>query len=309
MAWTRSRFINEYIPGLFAVGIDSYINKRNEQMFPKLCTVKDSQKKKEEDSIRSGLGLPVVKGEGAGITYDTQISGAKQTWVHKVYALGVRITEEAIDDNLYELNGGGNAEDLKEIFEDLGQSMAENPETICARFFNFGTATTYNTTRDSVALFSTSHARLDGSTYSNKSTQTDLTYSAFWANLVAAENQFDHRQLRINKKVEKIWFPPQLELNALEIIKSTDRPDTANRAVNAYAKSGRNIQLCKWPYMTDTDMWVLQTEGRGIIFFWRRKTRFARERDFQTGDMMAKADQRFSVEIADPRDFYGCVPA
>lgn len=307
--WTRGRFVDEYVPGLFTVAIDSYQNKRNDSMYPELCTIKTSQKKKEEDSIRSGLGLPTVKGEGAGITYDTQISGGKQTWIPTVYALGVRITEEAIDDNLYELNGGGNAEDLKEIFEDLGQSMAENPEVMAARFFNSATATTYHTTRGGLALCSASHVRLDGSTFSNYATQTDLTYSTFWANLVTAENQYDHRQMRIKKAVKKLWVPPQLEKNALEILKSSDRPDTANRAVNAYAKSGRSIKLCVWPYMTDADSWIFQLDGRGIIMFWRRKTRFARERDFQTGDMMCKSDQRFSMEVADEKDFYFNVPA
>jgi hypothetical protein len=296
--WTRSRFLNEYVPGLFAVAVDSYINKRNEGMgLNKLVTVKTSQKKKEEDAIRSGLGLPVIKGEGAAVSYDTQIGGAKQTWIHSVYALAVRMTEEAIEDNLYELNGGGDAGDLKEIYEDLGQAMAVNIETLLARFFNSATATTYHTTRDGVALCSASHTRLDGTTFSNYGTSTDLTYTTFWAKLISAENQYDHRSLQIKKTVKKLWVPPQLEKNGLEILKSTDRPDTANRAINAYA------------YMTDADMWVLQCEGRGIIFFWRRKTRFAKDKDFGTGDSMSKADQRFSAEVADERDFLFNIPA
>jgi hypothetical protein len=278
-------------------------------MYPKLLTIKDSKKKKEEDAIRSGLGDPVAKGEGAGITYDVQIAGAKQSWVHTVYALGVRITEEAIEDNLYELGGGGNAEDLKEMFFDLGESLAVNPEKMAARFFNSGTATTYHATRDSVALFSASHTRLDGSTYSNYLASTDLTYSTYWSAVIAAENQYNHRQQRIQKKVRKLWVPPQLEKNAREVVYSPDRPDTGNRAINAMKQSGRSVEICVWPYLSDTDAWFLQTDGRGIIMFWRRKTRFGREQDFQTGDMMAKGDQRFSMEIADERDFIGVIPA
>jgi len=307
--WTRSRFLNEYVPGLFAVAIDAYETSRADSMWQQLVNSKTSAKKKEEDSIRSGLGLPVAKGEGAGITYDTQIEGAKQTWIHQVYALGVRITEEAIEDNLYELGGGGNAENLEEIFKDLGNSMNENIESLMARFLVYGTATTYHACRGTEALFSATHSRLDASTWSNYSTNTDLTYSTFWSVLVAAENQQDHRQHRIKKKVQKLWIPPQLEKNAREIVFSPDRPDTGNRAINAYAQSGRNIKIMSWPHLTDADAWYLQMDGRGIIFFWRRKTRFAREKDFQTGDMMAKADQRFSAEIADERCFYGNVPA
>jgi hypothetical protein len=306
--WTRGRFNEEYLPGLFQVAIDSYENKRAQSMWKDLVTVKTSAKSKEEDVIRSGLGTLRNKGEGAGITYDTQIGGPKKTWVHQVKALAVRITEEAIDDNLYELKGGSEG-GLKELFYDLGEAAEETIETDIAKFFNYGTATTYHTTRFGDALFSTSHDRLDGSTYSNYATSSDLTYSTFWAAVVAAENQTNHRQQKITQKINKLWLPPQLEQKGLEILKSTDRPDTANRATNAYAKSGRSIQLKVWSQMTDADMWVLQKEGRGIIFFWRRKTRFARDRDFQTGDIQIKVDQRLSAEIADPQCFYGVIPA
>jgi hypothetical protein len=307
--WTRGRFVQEYIPGLFAVAVDSYINKRAESMWGSMCTVKESQKKKEEDVVRSGLGLPVRKGEGAPVTYDVQIAGAKQTWVHDVWALALRMTEESIEDNLYELKAGGNAEDMQEMFHDLGEAMAENVEVLMARFLNSGTATTYHTTRSGYQLFYASHPRLDGSTFSNLSTAADLTYETFWAVLIAAENQYNHRQHIITKKVKNLWFPPQLEYKAIEILKSSDRPDTANRAVSAYAQSGRSIQAKKWPHLSDPDAWFMQMDGRGIIFWWRRKTRFAREKEFQTGDLMMKADQRFSAEVADERDWYAVVPA
>jgi len=307
--WTRARFNDEYVPGLFALAIDTYITKRAESMWKQLVTIKTSKKKKEEDSIRSGLGMPVIKGEGAPVTYDTQIAGAKQTWIPDVWALAVRITEEAVDDNLYELKGGGDGADLKEIFHDLGEAMAENPEVLTARFFNYATATTYHTTRDSVAFASASHARLDGSSFSNLSTNADLTYDTFWAVLIAAENQYNHRQYRTKKKVKNVWIAPNYEKKLREILYSTDRPDVANRAISAYAQSGRKIQPKIWSHMTDTDMWVMQMDGRGIVHFDRRKTRFARDKDFQTGDFMVKGDQRFSHEIADERDFYFNVPA
>jgi hypothetical protein len=305
--WTRGRFVNEYVPGLFAVAVDTYVNKRAEGMGMKLVTVKTSKRSYEEDAIRSGLGLPVVKNEGTPISYDTQIGGPKQTFTHKVYALGVRITEEAVDDNLYELSGGSEGS-LKELFHDLGEAMAENLETKLAVFFNSGTATTYHTTRFAKALFYSAHPRLDGSTYQNYATNADTTYLTFWSLLAAAENQYNQRQYRIQKKVKAVWAPPQLERAYREILYSTERPDTANRAVSAYSQSGRKIKLNVWSYLTDTDASYLQLDGRGIIFFWRRKTRFAKEGDFQTGDMMTKADQRWSAEIADEQDFYGNIP-
>lgn len=309
--WTRSRFVNEYVPGLFALAVDAYEKKRAKSMWQKMCQIKTSKKKKEENAERSGLGLPVIKGEGAGVTYDTEIAGPKQSWVHKVYALAVRITEEAVDDNLYELGGGGSGDELKEIFTDLGESMEENIETLMSRFLVYGTATTYHGTRESTTrgLFYDSHAQLDGGTFDNYATSTDLTYTTFWTALVAAENQTNNRQFKISKKCVRLWIPPQLEKAAREVLFSPDRPDTANRAINAYANSGRGIDLAPWPHLTDTDAWYLQLDGRGILFFWRRKTRFARERDFQTGDMMTKADQRWSAEIDDAQGWYGVVPA
>jgi len=307
--WTRALFNNEYVPGLAALAIDTYRNKRAESMWKSLCTVKTSKKKKEETGLRSGLGFPVVKGEGEAVTYDTQISGPKQTYIPVVYALAVRITEEAIDDNLYELNGGGNGNELSELFHDLGEAMAENEEVLMARFLVNGSATTYHACRDALALFSSAHVRLDATTYSNTATNADLTYNAFWDCVVAAENQYNHRQYHIGKKVKNLWVPPQLEKQAIEILKSSDRPDTANRATNAMVASGRKIGLKVWPYLTDTDAWYLQLDGQGIVRYNLRKTRFAREADFQTGDMMVKADQRWSAEIEDCQCWYGNVPA
>lgn len=306
--FTRGRFNNEYLPGLFMLAIDSYENKRAASMWKDLVTIKTSKKSKEEDVLRSGLSTLRNKGDGAAVTYDTQIAGPKQAWVHLVKALAVRITEEAIDDNLYELSGGADGS-LKELFYDLGEAAEETIETDIAKFFNYATATTYHTDRFGDALASATHDRLDGSTYSNYATSSDLTYATFWTNLIAAENQYNHRQQKIMKKVKNLWVPPQYEQKATEVLKSSDRPDTANRAISAYAKSGRNIALKVWRQMTDTDSWIMQLEGRGIIFFWSRKTRFARDKDFQTGDVMVKVDQRWSAEIADEQCFYCNIPA
>lgn len=306
--WTRARFYEEYVPGLSAVMVDAYRQMRARSMWEKAVSVKTSQKMYEENTLRSGLGLPVEKGEGAPISYDTQIAGPLKRWTPLVWALGVTVSEEAVEDHISDLNGGGRGV-LMDISKDLGVSLAENLEVAVAKFLVSGTATTYHTDRFSKALFSTTQSKLDGSTYSNYLTASDLTYDTFWAAVVAAENQTDHRQLRIRKDVTRLWVPPQMEKKAIEILKSTDRPDTANRATNAILKSGRNIDIGVWSYLTDADAWYLQLDGDGIIFYWRRKTRFAREADFQTGNLMLKGDQRFSAEINDPQCWLGNVPA
>lgn len=307
---TRSILANQYIPGYFALSQDSYMLKRAESMWKKMCDRRTSTKAKEEDIVQSDLGLPGVKGESQQVIFDDPISGAVQTWVHDVYALAVRISEEAVDDNLYQMGkGSSGGSRFPELFKALGISMAENEETLMADFFNYGTATTYHSTRNSKALFATDHPRLDGSTFSNKATSADLTYTSFWAGIIAAENQYDNRQKRIKKKVQKLWVPPQYEKKAREVMFSPDQPDTTNRATSAYRQSGRKISLEVWSYMTDDDAFIYQLDGTGIIHFTRRKTRFAQEGDFLTGDMMIKSDHRWSAEIENPQDFYGNIPA
>jgi hypothetical protein len=305
---TTSTFKHEIVPGLIGIAVDSKKKTRAKSMWPKLCTQKMSKKAQEQDASRSGLGTLNPQDEGTPLTFDTQIAGPQQTWNHIPYSLAVRITKLAIMNNLYEFNGGGRG-NLQPLFYDLGEAAEEHIETLMARFFNSADATTYHTTRWGSALASTAHNRKDGTTYSNKATQTDLTYTTFWTAIVAAENQYNDRQHRITQRINKLWIPPQLERKALEVIKSSDRPDTPNRAVSAYAQSGRNIEICKWPHMSDTDMWVLQKEGEAIRFYWAWKTQFAQDSDFQTDDTLVKVSQCWSAEIMDEQCFYFNIPA
>lgn len=299
----RSTFIHDYLPGLFAVGVDTY-NMFNQTMkvWDKIAHVKTSKRDREEKAYRSTLGFLQLKPEGQPISYDGIIGGPKKTWVHKVFALGTRCSEEAIDDNLYE--------NFRDFFKDLGQSAAEQPEVMVARMINNATATTYHTCSDGLALASASHTRLDGSTYSNYSTAyADLTYTSFWAIVILLENQFDHRQKRVNMKIRGLVHPPQLNRQAIEVLKSTDRPDSTNRAVSAIAKKyGTSIQDISWSHLTDVDAWHAQGDNHDVIWFWRKKPVFAKEPDFETGDVRCKVAMRGSVECGDPRGMYHVIP-
>lgn len=298
----RSTFIYEYLPGLFAVAVDSYdLFNETTKVWDQICHVKTSKKQYEEKAYRSGLDNLQLKQEGAAINYDAFIGGPRKRWVHKTYALGTRITEEAIEDALYE--------DFADFFKDLGRSAAEHPELLVSRMFNNATNTTYHTCMDGVtAIASTSHTRLDGSTYSNKGTSADLTYLTFWTNVILLENQYDHRQKRVRMRLKALIHPPQLTRKAVEIMMSPERPDTANRSVSAIAKKYANVKLIEWSYLTDTDMWVLQGDNHDLIFFKRRPTRFAKEGDFDTGDIRCKVSRRDSVEMGDPRGFFFNIP-
>lgn len=299
----RSTFIHSYLPGLFAVAVDSYdMYNKYQKRWDVIAHVKSSKKDREEKAYRSTLGHLVHKPEGTGITYDSIIGGPKKTWVHKEYALGTRCTENAIEDNLYE--------SFTDFFKDLGYSAAIHPDRMLGIMFNNLTATTYHTAADGLALASASHTRLDGTTYSNYSTAyADLTYAAFWAVAVLLENQYDHRQKRVEMRVKGLLHPPQLNRQAIEVLKSSDRPDTANRAISAIAVKYRgSVRDIDWPELTDTDAWHLQGDNHDVIWFWRVKPQFSKEPDFETGDVRCKVRLRGVVECGDPRGYYHVIP-
>jgi len=309
--WTRSTFIHSYVPGLVGVAVDTHdMFNATKKVHDRICKTATSKRQQEEKAYRSTLGFLQRKPEGKGVTYDVQIGGPKKTWVHEVYGLGVQITEEAIFFNLYELNGGGVGNPaLTEMFQDLGYSAAEHPEVQLARMFNNASATTYHTAADGLALASASHVRFDNSTYGNLATSSDLTYSTFWTNVILLENQYDHRQKRVRMDLDAIIYPPQLTRKAIEIFRSSDRPDTANRAVSAIAKKyGTSVPLVEFPYMTDTDMWVLKGKQHDLTMYKVWNTRFARDGDFETGNVKIKVVRMDSLEMGDPRGFYWNIP-
>jgi len=299
----RSTFIHDYLPGLFNVSVDSY-NMYNayEKRWDMIAHVKSSKKDREEKAYRSTLGHLVHKPEGTGVTYDSIIGGPKKTWVHKEHALGTRCSENAIEDNLYE--------SFTDFFKDLGYSAAIHPDRMLGIMFNNLTATTYHTAADGLAIASTTHARLDGSTYSNyTAAYADLTYASFWAVAILLENQYDHRQKRVAMKLKSVLHPPQLNRQAIEVLKSTDRPDSTNRAVSAIAKKyGSSIKDIDWVELTDADAWHLQGDNHDIIWFWRVKPQFSKEPDFETGDVRCKVRLRGCAECGDPRGYYHVIP-
>lgn len=307
--WTVARFLNESIPGLLGVAVDSYDSSRTESKLTELCTVKPSKKSKEEVSFRSSLGFLQIKPEGDAIGRDVQIQGPKQTWVPKVRGLCVDITKEAVSDNLYELNGGG-SDNFSEIMKDLGDSAAQTPDVLLGQAFDNAAVTTYHAAADGYAWASATHLRYDGSTYSNYATTASPTHGAIWAAFEAAENQYDHRQKRVICTVEAVVYPIQGEKYFEEIFRSPERWDTANRATNVMKELHGGVKRIKFRHWTDTDAWALKLKGfrYGLIWFENWKTAFAKEGDFETGNMRLKVTRRDSMEMGDPREYYWVIP-
>jgi hypothetical protein len=275
------------------VGTDSF--KRQAEDWRSIVTVKKSDAAYEEIAFMSGLGLAIEKPEGQAISYDARIQGPSKKWVHKTYALGVRITEEAIDDDLYDKMEG--------VMKELGSSMAETVNVQVFDLFNSGGSV--QTTADGHYVFLATHHRLDGSTYSNLYTAASLSLDSIQDDIAAYEALRDHRGKIVNRtgSVKTIVANPALEWKLAEIFGSTMNPETSDNAINALKKQRGGLGFITTPYITSTTARFYIGEKdpvRGPIFFNRRAVRFAREGDFETGDALFKADVRFSIEVCDP---------
>jgi len=302
MTVNRSTFIYDFLPGYFDISVDTYdMYNKYQKRWDLLAHTKKSGNDREKKAYRSTLGHLRQKPEGTGVTYDAIIGGPEKIWVMDEYALGTRCTENAIEDNRYE--------NFEDFFKDLGYSAAIHPDRMLGIMFNNLTATTYHTCADGLALASASHTRWDGSTYSNYSTAyATLNYLSFWAIVVLMENQYDHRQKRVDMPVKALVHPPQLTRQAIETLKSSDRPDTTNRAISAIAEKYSGLRRVDWAELTDEDAWHVQGMNHDVIWFWRVKPQFSKEPDFDTGDVKCKVRLRGTVECGDPRGYYHVIP-
>ena len=283
----RARFNKLYVPGLFLVATDSY--KRYSEDWRQFILAKTTQKAYEEIAYMSGLGLMAKKPEGTAVGYDARIQGGSKKFVVDTWALGLRITEEAIDDDLYDKMKGG--------MKELGVSAAETINCQAYDGFNSGAATL--TSADAQYIFDTDHVKLDGNTYSNDYTASSLSLDALQDDVAAYEALTDHRGKKINRVggVQWILANPALEWKLAEIFNSIMNPETANNAINALKKARPGLKYFTTPYITSTTARYYigeKDEARGMVWFSRKSPTFAREGDFETGDVKIKVSARFT---------------
>jgi len=295
----RSRFTEAYVPGLFALMTEEY--KRYPEIWRELVKVERSEKAKEECAYLSSLSLVPKKGEGDPITYDARLQGPKKAWVHDTYALGLRITEEAIEDDLYGV--------MRDGARELGVSARETRHIAVAEIFNTGFVTTYHTAGDALAIFYTAHTKLGGGTWSNQATASSLSYSTLQAAIRAFESQTDHRGKKIMQTPTTLLVPPALEFKALELLESVGQPESDTNDINAVRRARPSIKLVVWPYLTSATAWFLIGDNAkmstGLIHFERVGVTFGKEGDFDTGDAKFKTRFRISTEVNHPIGMYG----
>lgn len=284
---SRSRFNKLYVPGLYLVATESY--KRYSEDWKKFIKVNKTKKAYEELAYMSGLGLVAKKPEGTPITYDARYQGPSKKFVVETWALGLRITEEAIEDDLYGK--------MKSGMKELGISMAETIN--CAAYDGFNNGADTLTSADGQYIFDDNHVKLDGSTWSNNYTATSLSIDSIQTDIAAFEALTDHRGKKINRVGGVHWIlcNPALEWKLAEIFGSVMNPNTANNAINALKKARPNLKFFCTPYITSTTARYYIGElddTRGMVWFNRKSPTFAREGDFETGDAKFKVTARFA---------------
>lgn len=295
----RARFNNVQVPGLFVVAQESF--KRATNNLKKVVTVRSSTKEYEEAGYVTGYGHLQSKPEGMNFSGDARIQGPVKRWVHASYGLMARITREAIDDDRYGFMTGA--------MRDLGTSAAATLHLMMARPIMTGTATTYHTAGDGLAIFSQSHVRLGGGTWSNLGDAADPTEATLAAAVLNFEAITDHRGKRYDQKAMGVLCGPTHEMTFEKLLESAQEPETNRNAVNAL-KRRRGLSLTVDKEITD-GRWLVYGEKDpdvGLIHFDRVKPTMSRAGDPDNGDAKFYVYCRFSDEVNDPRQMY-LVPA
>lgn len=270
-----------------------------------LVHVTTSDKHREEMVQNNGFGLAAIKAQGASIGYDTTSQGGTATAFHVVYGLGYIITREAIEDNLYEKLAMARAKALK-------RAMVETKNTVVANWFNRGFDTNYTVGPDAKPMFSASHPSTSGDQSNLLGTPADLSEAALEDLVIQVNGAVDDRGNKVVLQSRALMIPRQLEFEAARILKSIQQNDTANNAINALRAQGTFPDGFKVNhFFTDPDAWFIKTDlsDGELTLFQRRELEFTKDNDFGTENALAKATERYSLQVGDFRGYYGSAGA
>lgn len=289
-------------PGIHATWGQMYA--QHEKEYVDLYDVKGSQKAYEQDVQITGFGLAPIKGQGAAITYDSEMQGWVTTYAHIAYALGYIVTHEELEDNLY-----------KEVSTRRAQanafSMNQTVENVAAFLYNNAFSTTYYTTPDGQALISSAHVNPSGGTFSNALTPgADLSEAALEDMCIQIMNTTQDRGLKVAIMPQSLHIATSEWFNANRILKSVLQAHTGNNAINVLKATNAFPKGIKMNhYFTNPNAWFVRTNcPNGMTFFWRSRPNFAQDNDFDTKNAKAASYMRFSVGCTDPRSIFGSNP-
>jgi len=261
----------------------------------------DSEQAYEEDVQITGFGLAPVKGQGAPVSFDSEVQGPTTRYTHVAYALGYAVTFEELQDNLYEVVSMRRAK--ANAF-----SINQTVENVSAFLYNNAFVTTYFTTADGVALCSTAHVNTTGGTYSNAlSPAADLSEASLEDLTVQIMGTQNDRGLLINIMPRSLHTARQEWYNANRILKSVLQANSANNNINVLKATNAFPEGIKMNhYFTASHAWFIRTNcPNGMMGFWRNRPIFDQDNDFPTKNALAAAYMRLSVGCTDPRGIFG----
>jgi hypothetical protein len=297
MAISRAQLVKELEPGLNALFGMEY--KNYEQEHTEIYDIESSDRAFEEEVMLSGFGTAPVKTEGAGVAYDDAQEVYTARYTHETIALAFSLTEEAIEDNLYDKLSA-------RYTRALARSMAQTKQIKAASILN--TAFTTAIGGDGKPLCATDHPTLSGPDLRNElSTPADLNETSLEQMLIDISAFTDERGLKIAVNGMKLIIPKELVFVAERLMKSTLRPGTADNDVNAIKNRGMLPQgYTINHFLTDPEAYFIKTDApNGMKMFNRVAIKTAFEGDFDTGNVRYKARERYSFGFSDPRGIFG----
>ena len=298
MAITRSQLVKELEPGLNALFGLEY--KRYENEHEEIFSIESSDRAFEEEVMLTGFGAAPVKTEGAGVQYDNAIESFTARYTHETIAMAFALTEEAVEDNLYDRLAG-------RYTKAMARSMAHTKQVKGASVLNNGFSNSYPG-GDGVALFSTAHPTALSANFANRPTVgADLNETSLEQGIIDIAAFIDERGLKVALTARKLIVPKELQFTAERLMKSTLRTATADNDINAIKSMGLIPEgYAVNHYLTDTNAWFLITDApNGLKMFQRAPIKTAFEGDFDTGNVRYKARERYSFGWSDPRGAYG----
>jgi len=301
MAISRAQLVKELEPGLNALFGLEY--KRYDNQHAEIYTNESSDRAFEEEVMLSGFANANVKVEGSGVNYDQSQETYTARYTHDTIALAFAITEEAIEDNLYDRISS-------RYTKALARSMSNAKQVKAAAPLNNGlpTADAFDS-GDGVSLFNTSHTTVSGTSVKNTlTTQADLNETSLEQALIDIAGFTDERGLRVAAKGVKMIIPSANQFSAERLLKSQGRTGTADNDINAVASMGMVPQGYRVNnFLTDSDSWYIITDvPNGMKMFTRAPLTTAMEGDFDTGNVRYKARERYSFGVSDYRGIFGC---
>ena len=297
MAISRSQLVKELEPGLNALFGLEY--KRYDSEHEEIYAKESSDRAFEEEVMLSGFANAQTKPEGQGVSFDEAQETFTARYTHETVALAFAITEEAMEDNLYDRISS-------RYTKALARSMANAKQVKAAAPLNNGLPSGSFNTGDGVTLINASHPTIAGTFSNTLATAADLNETSLEQAMIHIAAFTDERGLKIAAKGMKMIIPSALQFTADRLMKSPGRVGTADNDINALKNMGMIPQGYRVNhYLTDTDAFYIITDvPNGMKYFDRAPLKTAMEGDFDTGNVRYKARERYSFGCSDPRGIY-----